>query len=87
MYGQPKVIPMSGIPALSSGVMGIQKGLDGLNRDAAEIASAKQLKNEASADLAKPLTNLVLDKLQVAASAKVVKTAGDTLGTLLDVLA
>ena len=65
MYGQPKVIPMSGIPALSSGVMGIQKGLDGLNRDAAEIASAKQLKNEASADLAKPLTNLVLDKLQV----------------------
>ena len=78
---------MSGIPALSSGVMGIQKGLDGLNRDAAEIASARQLKNEASADLAKPLTNLVIDKLQVAASAKVVKTAGDTLGTLLDVLA
>ena len=78
---------MSGIPALSSGVMGIQKGLDGLNRDAAEIASAKQLKNDASADLAKPLTNLVIDKLQVAASAKVVKTAGDTLGTLLDVLA
>ena len=78
---------MSGIPALSSGVMGIQKGLDGLNRDAAEIASARQLKNEASADLAKPLTNLVIDKLQVTASAKVVKTAGDTLGTLLDVLA
>lgn len=87
MYGQPKVITMSGIPALSSGVMGIQKGLDGLNRDAAEIASAKQLKTEASADLTKPLTNLMIDKLQVAASAKVVKTAGDTLGTLLDVLA
>ncbi len=78
---------MSGIPALSSGVMGIQKGLDDLSRDAAQIASARQFKNEASADLAKPLTHLVLDKLQVAASAKVVKTAGDTLGTLLDVLA
>ena len=78
---------MSSIPALSSGVMGIQKGLDGLNRDAAQIASAAQFKNEESADLAKPLTNLILDKLQVAASAKVVKTAGDTLGTLLDVLA
>ena len=78
---------MSSISAFSSGVMGIQKGLDGLNRDAAQIASAAQLKNEASADLTKPLTNLVLDKLQVAASAKVVKTADDTLGTLLDVLA
>ncbi len=78
---------MSSISALSSGVMGIQKGLDGLNRDAAQIASAKQMKNESSADLAQPLTNLVLDKLQVAASAKVVKAADETLGTLLDVLA
>ena len=78
---------MSSIPALSSGVMGIQKGLDGLNRDAAQIASAGQFKNESSTDLAKSLTNLTLDKLQVAASAKVVKTAGDTIGTLLDVIA
>lgn len=78
---------MSSIPALSSGVMGIQRGLDGLNRDAAQIASAAQFKNEAPADLAQPLTHLILDKLQVAASAKVVKTAGETLGTLLDVLA
>ena len=78
---------MSSIPALSSGVMGIQRGLDGLSRDAAQIASAAQLKNEASADLVKPLTNLILDKLQVAASAKVVKAASDTVGTLLDVLA
>jgi len=78
---------MSSIPALSSGVMGIQKGLDGLSRDAAQIASAKQLQKDSSADLAEPLTNLVLDKLQVAASAKVVKAADETLGTLLDVLA
>ena len=78
---------MSSIPALSSGVMGIQKGLDGLNRDAAQIASAKQFKNESAANLAESLTNLKLDRLQVAASAKVVKTAGDTVGTLLDVLA
>ena len=78
---------MSSIPALSSGVMGIQKGLDSLNRDAAQIASAGQFKNESSTDLAKSLTNLTLDKLQVAASAKVVKTAGDTIGTLLDVIA
>ena len=78
---------MSSIPALSSGVMGIQRGLDGLNRDAAQIASAAQFKNEASADLAQPLTHLILDKLQVAASAKVVKAADETLGTLLDVLA
>ena len=78
---------MSSIPALTSGVMGIQKGLDGLSRDAAQIASARQLQNESSADLAEPLTNLTLDKLQVAASAKVVKAASDTMGTLLDVLA
>lgn len=78
---------MSGIPALSSGVMGIQKGLDGLDRDAAQIANARQLQKDSTADLAKPLTNLTLDKLQVAVSAKVVKTADETLGTLLDVLA
>lgn len=78
---------MSGIPALSSGVMGIQKGLDGLDRDAAQIASAGQLRKDSTADIAKPLTNLTLDKLQVAVSAKVVKTADETLGTLLDVLA
>jgi hypothetical protein len=78
---------MSSIPALTSGVMGIQKGLDGLNRDAAQIASAKQLKNDSSTDLAEPLTNLVVDKQQVAVSAKVVKAADETLGTLLDVLA
>lgn len=78
---------MSSIPALCSGVMGIQKGLDALNRDAAQIASAKQFKSESAANLAESLTHLKLDKLQVAASAKVVKTAGDAIGTLLDVLA
>lgn len=78
---------MSGIPALASGVMGIQKGLDGLNRDAAQIASARQMKSDSSTDLAGPLTDLTVNKLQVAASAKVVKAADETIGTLLDVLA
>ncbi len=78
---------MSSIPALSSGVMGIQKGFEDLNRDAAQIASVKQFKNESAANLAESLTHLKLDQLQIAASAKVVKTAGDTVGTLLDVLA
>jgi hypothetical protein len=78
---------MSSITALGAGLQGIQTGLKNLDRDAAQIASAAQFKNESAADLAQPLTNLTVDRLQVQLSAKVVKTVDETIGTLLDKLA
>jgi hypothetical protein len=75
---------MSTVSALGSALQGIQTGLRNLDRDAAQIASAEQFTNESAADLAKPLVNLTLDRLQVQLSAKVMKTVDQTIGTLLD---
>jgi hypothetical protein len=75
---------MSTVSALGSALQGIQTGLRNLDRDAAKIASAEQFTNESAADLAEPLVNLTLDRLQVQLSAKVMKTVDQTIGTLLD---
>jgi hypothetical protein len=78
---------MSSISALNSGIQGIHRGLEGMRRDAAEIASAKNMNGEDMKDVFTPLTHLIIDRTQVAISAKVIKTAGETIGTLLDVKA
>ncbi len=75
---------MSSVSALGSALQGIQTGLRNLDRDAAQIASAAQFTNESAADLAEPLVNLTLDRLQVQLSAKVMKAVDQTIGTLLD---
>jgi hypothetical protein len=75
------------IPALQSGMAGIQKGFDKLRTDANTIAQAGVKQDTSAADLAVPLTNLKIDSLQVAASAKVVDTVHDLLGQFLDVKA
>lgn len=78
---------MSTVSALSSGVLGIQRGLEGLQRDASKIASAEQLKKDSPESVAEPLVHLIQDKQQVQASARVVKAVDDTIGTLLDTFA
>lgn len=78
---------MSSVSALGSALQGIQTGLKNLDRDAAQIASAKQFTNESAADLAQPLTNLAQDRLQVQMSAKVFKTADEAIGTIIDLFA
>lgn len=78
---------MSTVTALGSALQGIHTGLRNLDRDAAQIASAEQFTNESAADVAVPLTNLTLDRLQVQVSAKVLKAVDETIGTLLDVFA
>ena len=77
---------MSSIPALNSGLQGIQKGLKELDRHAADIASARQLnpQTESSADLASALVGLKQSEIQVAISAKIIKAVDETIGTLLD---
>jgi flagellar hook protein FlgE len=78
---------MSEISGINSALLGIQRGLAGAKKNAAEIASSEQMDSDSTSDLAKPMVELLENKLQVQASAKVVKTLDETLGSLLDVKA
>ena len=72
----------------SSAVLGIQRGLDGLRQNAADIASADQL-NQAGkdTDLVGSLVGLEQNKVQVQASAKVVSALDEVVGTIIDIRA
>jgi hypothetical protein len=78
-------ISMSGIPsAFQSAQSGISRGLAGLDQDARVVA------NDVSGDVSS-LTGALVDALQqrvlVEASARMLSTADQTLGTLIDVKA
>ena len=73
---------MSTIPALQSGLSGIQSGMQSLSRNVAKIADADAI--QSGADLTEPLVNMLLDKQQIQASAKVVETSSDMIGSILD---
>jgi len=75
------------IPGISTGMMGIYNGMESLKQHAHEIASASAKGGEDSADLAKSLVDLNMDRRQVEASVKVVQAVDEVLGTLLDVKA
>lgn len=72
---------------IGSGQAGIQGLRDGLER--AQAAASRVVASAARGDT-NQLTGAIVDlqaaKLQAEASAKVVRAADDTLGTLLDVL-
>ena len=69
----------------SSAMLGIQRGLDGMRKDAAEIASADQLNNAGQGtDLEGAIVGLNQNKVQVQASAKVVSAVDEMMGTLVD---
>ncbi len=70
---------------LSTGVQGVQAGMQRANRAAGEIARAGT--TEQSGDLATPIVDLKRSELQVKASAAVIKTADDMMGTLIDIRA
>ena len=74
---------MADISALNSGLQGIQRGLERAKQSAAEIASANK-GGATAADLARPMVDLLAQRTQVQASAKVVETAADLIGTLFD---
>lgn len=77
---------MSTISAFQYGVLGIQRGLQALKGDAAKIASKDAMESSQAADanIIEPLANLTQDKLQVAASVKVIKSVNEAIGSLLD---
>ncbi|WP_271410320.1 hypothetical protein [Pseudomonas sp. Q1-7] len=74
--------------AFSAGLGAIQSGQRRLDQAAGEIASANVPPADAStqhgAELAGNLVELTVAKLQTQAGAKVVATADDVLGTLID---
>ena len=74
---------MSTIPAFQSGLSGINSGLQSLNKNAATIASAGAM--ESGSDITTPLVNMISDKQQVQASAKILETSNDMIGSILDI--
>ena len=74
-------------PASGHALNGIQRGMEGLQRSAVEIASADRMNGEDVRSVAEPLVEQIQHATQVEASVKVLKTENDMLGSLLDVKA
>ncbi|WP_323752443.1 flagellar basal body rod C-terminal domain-containing protein [Marinobacter sp.] len=74
---------------LGIGIQGIQDGMAGMDNAARKIArggaDGPQGSAEGAGNLAEPMLELNLYKRSVEASAQVVKTADETIGTLLDI--
>lgn len=76
---------------LGIGIQGIQDGMQGMDLSARKIArggvDGPQGTGTGSGGLIEPIVDMKLYQRSVEASAQVVKTADETLGTLLDVMA
>jgi hypothetical protein len=75
------------ISALESARAGMQRGLRGLAADAQKIAHANVDKDPQVADLTDALVQSIVDRIQVQASARVMRTVDETLGTIVNVKA
>lgn len=75
---------------LAVGVQGVQDGMHGMENAARKIARAgtdgPQGSAETGSSLLEPIVDLKLYARSVEASAQVVKTADETLGSLLDIM-
>ncbi len=76
---------VSSSSVLATGVQGVQAGVARANDAAGKIARFGT--TEQDGDLATPIVNLKSSELQVKASAAVIKTADDMIGTLIDIKA
>jgi flagellar hook-associated protein FlgK len=76
---------------LSIGLQGVQDGMAGMENAARKIArggvDGPQGSAEGAGNLIEPMVELKVYERSVEASAQVVKTADETLGTLLDMMA
>lgn len=63
---------------------GIQRGFDGIRRNAHDIATHPIRTRESTTDLARSLVQIKQHQLQATASVKALKAAEETLGQLLD---
>ena len=69
---------------LAVGIQGIQDGMVGMENAARKIARGG---TDGAGSLVEPIVDLKIYERSVEASAQVVKTADETLGTLLDIMA
>lgn len=67
-----------------NGVAGVQKGWSTINKASADIARVG-VSEDPMGDITKGAVDLMQGKLQVQASAKVLQTASDTLGSIIDI--
>lgn len=75
---------------IQTGVQGVQKGIEGAERAATEIVRSGTVDGAAgsnSNDVVEAVVDLKLYERSVEASAQVVRTADEVLGSLLDTLA
>lgn len=69
-------------------LLGINKGLNQANNASQKLASAEQLSGDKSSqDTTKELLALEQAKQQVQISARVAQTAGDVIGSIIDIKA
>ena len=81
-----KVTMDTNLSALSYALAGIQRGLTGLAENAQSIASANT-RDPQLAELSTALVASIENQAQVEASAAVIRTVDETLGTLIDTTA
>lgn len=74
-------------PILNIGLSGMQRAMQDAQRNAGKIASAVRLETPRPVELAEPVVGLMQNSQQARAATQVIKTADDTIGTLLDVMA
>jgi flagellar hook protein FlgE len=73
---------------INQGLIGMQKSQSSMYQSAQQIAGmAKEGASASTQNLAENLVNLKVQQNVFDSSAKVVKTASDTIGTLLDIKA
>ena len=70
-----------------AGWMGMQRGLEGVRQNAAEIAGVKQLEGTAERDISAPLVEQTENLRQVEGSAKVLQSSTEALDHLIDIVA
>ncbi|MFQ5487588.1 MAG: flagellar biosynthesis protein FlgE [Gammaproteobacteria bacterium] len=78
---------MSTIPTLNIGLLGMQRAMNDAQRNAGKIAAAVRNETQRPVELATPMVGLMLDRQQAQASAQVIKTADEMIGTIIDIMA
>ncbi|MBE0509966.1 MAG: hypothetical protein K0A95_08315 [Chromatiales bacterium] len=70
--------------AFNTAIQGINRGMDGLNRNAASIAQAS---TGEGGDVVQPLVESKINKLQVEANVRMLQAQDQMIGSLLDEMA
>lgn len=78
---------MAGITAMQSGLAGIHTGMNSIRKDAHVIASQSVSHQTNTKDVTDAIIDMKASQHQVEASAKMIETQDEILGTLLDEMA